>query len=142
VFLVVKCDNTTYDYLIYASNLLNEVKVFLRDVKKAQNDAVTMDPKELKHQIKGIIKVISMLKNFVTGQVMLSKADKNTGNALPVWKNKAMVAAKDQKKDKNVVTEKLPIKRRQKLLKDLGVFEILFGIIQHYWLIYKMHWVI
>jgi hypothetical protein len=93
--MVVKCDNATYDYINYAYSLVGEVRGFLGDIKVAQENAVAVDPKEAKQAIKAIAKVVSMLKNFVTGQVMLSKADRNTGAQLPVWKNKAMVAAKE-----------------------------------------------
>jgi hypothetical protein len=64
---------------------------------------------------------------------MLSKADRGRDAQLPMWKNKAMTGAKGQKAAKLTVAEKMPIKRRQNVLREFGVFELLFGIILHYW---------
>ena len=47
-------------------------------------------------------------------------------------------------KKKNPTSEggnKEPIKRRQKVLLEVNIFEALFGVIQHYWDIYKSRWI-
>ena len=102
-----------------------------------------LDFKEQKIQIKHLKKVISALKLFITGQVLLTKDDLKTGAQGSVWKNKAMKQTKDKKK-KEKFTEALnkePIRRRQKLMRDLNIFEVIFGIIKHYWDIYCSRWI-
>ena len=47
-------------------------------------------------------------------------------------------------KKKNPFTEggnKEPINRRQKVLHEVNIFEAIFGVIQHYWDIYKSRWI-
>lgn len=137
VFMAVACNSVSYDYLIYAVNMTNEVKNFLRQLKEG---LIAGKDKEVKNKIKDIIKVLSLLKLFLSGQNLPSKYDTQKQGTTGAWKNKALREDKNKKDAGPSADSKQPIKRRQKVLRDLQLFEILFGIIQHYWLLHKMEW--
>ena len=129
VFLVRHCSNITYDYFLYASSMVKEVKDFLQELKeKSQNGIIMGSSKEEKEKIKDIIEVLELLNGFLKGSISWSQHDENN-TGTKNWKNKAVEENK-KKKDKLATR---PIKRRQKVLKELFLLETLLGIIEFFW---------
>jgi hypothetical protein len=66
-FMIVPCYSINYDYLLYAKRLVEELKEFLGELRDGN---VYGTIKTVKARIKSVIKVIELIKEFLTGQVM------------------------------------------------------------------------